>query len=282
MLATQYFAELTRNAAKLIRATDAEMVAQGIAEKAASLVYGDAKKLLLEMLNASIEKVPEYNYPAFSGPLRRCFRKHGIITFSRRGVFVNAMALVGDWDDLQTGISYARTELHLGKLDPERAAAFWHHRIYAPARENIIPRGKGHFSRPKRTEKSKVFDYIKYAISRYKRTIEARKTGWKGLAPYWLWLENGNKQGTGIPYPKNGPTRFVYNSTVAINEMYQATIIRVIEKYTGQLSDEVVEFLYDPSIAQPGEGLGGLQVGADIKSLFVTPTGFLGYRTIRG
>jgi hypothetical protein len=291
-----YFKELTRNIAKLIRGLDEEALAQGVAEKAAALIHGEAKALLMTNLNDAISKVPEYNYPAFTGPLHRCFNSADIITYSRNGVNINAEAIAGNWSELWAGVVAAKETLSVGKkLSPEEASAFWRHRIYGPAREGRIPKGEEEFASNRKTRKTrkprkneriaKQYDYLGYGEEKYRKTIEARKSGWT-KAPYWLWLENGNMETPlgegGTPYPLNSPTRFVYLSKIAIQYMYQDAISNVAEKFTEGFTENLKKFFENPSAFQPGELLTTLEVSEDIKRIvFVTPTGRLGYRTVR-
>lgn len=289
-----YFKVLTRNIAKLIRGLEEESIAQLVAEKAAEAIYGEAKALLLVNLDAAIAKTPEYDYPAFTGSLHRCFRSADIITFSRKGVFINAQAIAGNWSELWAGVTAAKESLKIGKkLSPEEASAFWRYRIYGPAREGRLPKGQEEFAsdrkkravRKSRKKIPKRYDYIKYGETKYRKTIAARKSAWE-KAPYWLWLENGNMETPlgegGLPYPPCKPTRFVYNSRLAIEKMYQQAIINEAEKFVNGLTKKLYKFFENPEAFEPGTILGELQVGNNIKRLFVTPTGLLGYRTTRG
>jgi hypothetical protein len=286
-LSAEYFRQLTRSAAKLSRATMGEgFLAQQIAEKAAENIERHAREILLGELDKAITKVGEFDYPAFSIPLRRCFNKIGIITFSRRGININAFELVGTWEELEAGISAARAYLGVGKkLGPEDAALFWKWRIYKPAREGVEP--KRYFLRETRSERKRMrkkdrFDYRAYAERAYERTIKARQSAYGGKAPYWLWLDRGNAQPfEWLPYPRNSPTNFTYKAKILINELYRDEIIRIATRYTTAINDELYKFFQDPSVYKPGEAIGTIKTRRATRRFFVTEGGILGYRTQR-
>lgn len=288
-----YFKSLTRNIAKLIRGLEEESIADLVAQKAAGTIYNDAKELLLSNLDTAIGQVEEYNYPAFSGPLRKCFSNEKILTFTRNGIEINAQSLVGTWEELEAGIQAGRNAIKSNKkLTPEQAAAFWRYRIYGPARLNRIPEGTEQFAAPKKRRESKrsnkkpskQYDYLGYGQEKYTATIAARKSAWT-RAPYWLWLENGNRTSpileSASPFPLNKPTRFVYNSKIAIQYMYRDAIINEAEKFTEGFESKLRRFFENPDAFEPGTFLAPLRVGTIDKELYVTPTGLLGFRTVR-
>jgi hypothetical protein len=285
--------ELSRNAGKLARAAGKEgMTADDIATAAAAAIHGNAKMKLLELLDEAISATEEFNIGEFTGPLHKCFNAKDIITYTRNGALINAKEFAGSYEDLRAGIDAARAELGIGKtLSIIDASRFWKWRIYKPAREGEIPKTfsvykyKTKLSREKTKERkeNQTEKLLAYAKEKYKLTITARKRGWQ-LAPYWLLIDNGNKINNmtgGHPYPEVKPQRFTYKAKQAINILYRDAMVAEIEKYAKDLSEEVLEFLYNPKSARPGTALGKVKArGNRVRDLFVTRAGLLGYRTV--
>lgn len=288
---------IAQNAAKLVsRLTEYEyQEVKGIlAGRAAELVLDDAMLALIDELTRAIESgSKEFNYPGLREGLITAFSKPYILQFEPEKVRILAREVAGDDGDLALGIAAARAELSVGHLSADKAAEFWEHRIYRPAREGL--------KRPRRFKKNlkyykskkirtgqrgrpktrKPFDYQAYGIEKYKKTVEARLNAWSNKAPYWIWLNYGNHGGEGgSPYPKTGPTHFVEKAEQRILVLYKEAFAQVAQELAEAITAEVQDFLINPESYQPGQHLAVIETAAGKFNIGVTRGGRVGVRSI--
>lgn len=287
----------SQNAAKLVsRLTQYEYnIAKGVlAGNAADLVLDEALQILLEELLKAIEiGSKEFNYPGLKDGLIKAFSNPAIIHFEPDRVKILANEIAGDSGDLAMGIAAARAELGLGYLSADKAAEFWEHRIYRPAREGLKRprRFKKNLSyykdrvvrtgKPGRPKSRKPFDYQLYGLEKYKRTMEARLNAWANKAPYWIWLNYGNHAGEGgKPYPQSGPTHFVEKAEQRILVIFEAAMVEVSQQLAEAITAEIQDFLLNPENYQPGQHLATIETSAGKFDIGVTRTGRVGVRSI--
>lgn len=287
----------SQNAAKLVSRLNLYEyeVAKGIlAGRAADLILDEALKILIEELIKAIESGSrEFDYPGLREGLITAFSHPAILLFEPDRVKVLANEVAGDSGDLGLGIAAARSELGLGYLSPDKAAEFWEHRIYRPAREGLKrpQRFKKNLSYYKsktvrnkesgKSEKRKPFDYQAYGLEKYKRTVEARLKAWSNKAPYWIWLNYGNHGGEGgAPYPETGPTHFVEKAEQRIMAIFETAMIEITQELADAITAEVQDFLTNPDNYQPGQHLATVETSAGKFNIGVTRGGRVGVRSI--
>ena len=281
---------LSKNSAKLARKLGEF---EGNADMLRGIVAGrisqEASGILIEELRKAIVTSKEYDDPIFAGQLLMVFSNPALIRINKSGanIMPQAMMLAGTWGELQHGVESAKAVLGLGRLGREKALAFWKHRIYRPARENLkIPqkfkKSKGFYKGAKRGER-KTFDYQRYGMEKYQMTLEARKSYWGDKAPYWLWLNFGNEgagASGGKAYPPVKPTNFIAHAERRINSLLQQRMIEITQEFTDAISREVEKFLRNPQAYQPGTELDRFRLGGAEFMIGVTPTRQVGIRRI--
>ena len=275
-LGEDYFRFLSNSSAKLARRLgEFEGSADDFAAIAAGKIINQAREILITNLEAAIASTEEFQDERLSANLLRVFSNPGMIRFTKNDVFIDAKRIAGDSGDFKQGLDAAKISLGIGHfLTGKDALDFWRERIYKPAKKENIGRMTRRF-------RKKNFDYKEYAIIRYERTITARLIAWEDLAPYWIILEFGTHAAFGgVAYPRSGPRRFVARSRIMIKELYQQALFQVIEEFIGILNEEVLLFLSNPTIYQPGEILGTFIKDSEKYKFLVTPRGFLGIRKI--
>jgi len=249
---------------------------------AAERLDGQDQTILLSELSSAIGRSEEYNDPLLRERLINVFSRPEIIQYRQDGVDIrnSAMAIAGNWGDVQQGIDAARAALGLGMLTREQATLFWKERIYRPAREGLMrpqffKKNVGYYVGAKKGERI-PFDYVSYGIMKYRATIEARLSAWGDKAPFWLWLNYGNVGGG--QYPTVAPTNFVENAENQINALLQAEMIKLADEFSQAVSSEVQNFLNNPQSYQPGTELSRFNVMGRQFSMGVTPGGELSVR----
>lgn len=253
---------LTRNAAKLSRKLGEF---SGNVSVLRTIVYtsviDEIMIILRNELDAAIIRSREYDISPFRERLESAFSNPALVKIERDKVNIEdqALRLVGNWAELGAGIDAARDSLGLGFLTPQDAALFWKERIYRPAREGLkIPRwfkkNLGFYKTAKKGERI-PFDYRRYALEKYSKTIAARQAFWGAKAPYWLWLEYGNGGEASGAYPPVEGTHFVRTAEIQAKILIRESITEIISDFTDAISNEVEAFLKNPQNYQPGQEL---------------------------
>ena len=206
-----------------------------------------AQQILLEELAGAISRSSEYDIPEYAEQLLSVFSNPEIIglvnpTLEQVSLRPAIDTVAGSRDDLWRGILLAKADLGIGnKLTPQQASDFWRDRIYRPAREGT---GGGATYAKKSMEMT-----TNYGTVGYFNTLTARMAEWGGMAPYWIFLNEGNHGGGGgVPYPMAGPTRFVERAENRITLLLKQTIFEMTNAVTDSIEQTVVAFSQDPTM----------------------------------
>lgn len=206
-----------------------------------------AQQILLEELAGAISRSSEYGIPEYAEQLLSVFSNPEIIglvnpTLEQVSLRPAIDTVAGSRDDLWRGILLAKADLGIGnKLTPQQASDFWRDRIYRPAREGT---GGGATYAKKSMEMT-----TNYGTVGYFNTLTARMAEWGGMAPYWIFLNEGNHGGGGgVPYPMAGPTRFVERAENRITLLLKQTIFEMTNAVTDSIEQTVVAFSQDPTM----------------------------------
>lgn len=149
-------------------------------------------------------------------------------------VSIDMDSVAGTLEDYGQAVDKARQELGVGpkhgrgytSVDSEGktgvknpvfvASKFWAEKYYKPEREGI------NFTHPNPKRKINIEDYK----AKYRKTIALRVKNFKGYAPYWKLIDQGNvltkvsSDMGGIPYPIIRPTRFIQRTIDVIKREY--------------------------------------------------------------
>jgi hypothetical protein len=250
-LANDLYLELQRaadNAAQLVAVLQQSAVEiDFIYLQAWEAIKPAAQQILLEELAGAISRSSEYGIPEYAEQLLSVFSNPEIIglvnpTLEQVSLRPAIDTVAGSRDDLWRGILLAKADLGIGnKLTPQQASDFWRDRIYRPAREGT---GGGATYAKKSMEMT-----TNYGTVGYFNTLTARMAEWGGMAPYWIFLNEGNHGGGGgVPYPMAGPTRFVERAENRITLLLKQTIFEMTNAVTDSIEQTVVAFSQDPTM----------------------------------
>lgn len=221
-----------------------------IAVQAWEATKNPAQQILLEELVSAINKSREYSIPEYAEQLIAVFSNPMIMelvnpTLDMISLRPSIDTVAGSVDDLWRGILLAKGTLGIGsKLSPQQASDFWRDRIYKPAREGT---GGG----PSFAKKSLEWT-TNYGMIGYFNTLAARMAEWGNLAPYWIFLNEGNHGGGGgIPYPMSGPTRFVEKAERRIGLLFKKNIFEMTNSVVDSVAEKVGEFVANPTAQNP-------------------------------
>lgn len=210
-----------------------------LASSTIALAFGRIQDRALEIIRSNLDQAikdtKEYNISELSAPLFGLFADKDVLAVTEDGeIYHLAEEVVGDYNDFLDGIELARATLGVGGGGAS-AAAFWRKKIYEPYRMNVETSAKGY----------------EFAANAYERTIEARKAGWSGKAPYWLILEYGN-YGDSFAFPQFAGTYFLDKSIRAIQKLFNLELQHVNQEIENTLNTEMLSFLNNPDQYQPG------------------------------
>lgn len=217
-----------------------------IAVQAWEVTKTPAQQILLEELVLAINKSREYSIPEYAEQLISVFSNPMILelvdpTLDMISLRPAIDTVAGSRDDLWRGILLAKATLGVGdKLTPQQASDFWRDRIYKPAREGT---GGG----PSFSKKSMEWT-TNYGTIGYFNTLTARMAEWGNMAPYWIFLNEGNHGGGGgVPYPMSGPSRFVEKAERRIGLLFKKNIFEMTNSVVDSVGEKVQEFVSNPA-----------------------------------
>lgn len=200
-----------------------------------------AQQILMEELVSAINRSREYSIPEYAEQLISVFSNPMILelvnpTLDRVSLRPAVDTIAGSRDDLWRGILLAKADLGIGgKLSPQQASDFWRDRIYKPAREGT---GGG------ATYAKKSIEWTtNYGTVGYFNTLTARMAEWGNMAPYWIFLNEGNHGGGGgVPYPLGGPTNFIEKAERRIGMLLKKNIFDMTNAVVGGIEQTVQVF----------------------------------------
>lgn len=215
--------------------------------------------LIINNLRHAIEGT-EFDEPVLKGHLISVFQSNEIVNVDIDGnIYFTAEDVAGDDKDYYDGIQVARQTLGIGQGGTaEQRAKIWKQFIYQPAREGIHPEDWT----PEKVEQAKGY---------YERTIDARVAAWGGKAPYWYFLEHGNVANDLAYPPPQEPTRFLENSRIQGQQLFNEALRNVIIEEGNVLEQEGEKFLADPKSFKPGEILNTFYAEGKKYYIYVTP-----------
>jgi hypothetical protein len=156
-------------------------------------------------------------------------------------LYKGAEAIAGTLEDYDTGVLAAYAELDMGTgKSPAKRAQIW--------KDIIWPN-----------------DYL------YTKTMAARRRGWGDKAPWWNWLEYGNKGLEGA-FPQVGPTSFLFLAQTEANELFQTTLESVENEEYNIVEQAYARFLLDPDSYSVHDVLGEFYMESKRYNIYVTPT----------
>jgi hypothetical protein len=218
-------------------------------------------EILLDELNGAIRISKEYNIEPLRGHIVQIFSQEGMITAPNGVVQINTH-LAGSQADFDQGIQHAKEKFDFGnRMDAQSAAEFWKNFIYGPVRE-----GQTIQSRNEKTSVRKLSQMQHY----YYRTIEGRLEGWADLAPYWIWINDGNYHSKGA-YPRHAKTNFVQKSRERCQTLFDTALEEVIQEEENIISRSLENFLNNPDQYGPGDILDSFYSQGQEYYIYVTP-----------
>jgi len=241
-------------------------------------IDGDARRILAKNLHEARSVSTEYNTQKFARAFNKLIRHPNLISYTKTGVYLNAKAIGGDWDDYITMKLKAKMDLNYARiLSPGRAALFWRERIYKPFREGVKPqhflhepRRKYKRNRRKTLKRPVPYNYFEYSKRMYTKIMEGRRQATDyGLMPYWLQLEFGTLGY--YDYPQNDPTNFMRKSEAAINQLYLQRLAEKAEELITVVNDNMAKFLQNPDSVDPDTIFGKFS-GLDNKTYIIGVT----------
>lgn len=160
-------------------------------------------------------------------------------------LYKGAEDIAGTLEDYDAGVlsAYAELEMGTGK-SPARRAQIWKDRIWPD-------------------------DYL------YARTMAARRRGWGDKAPWWNWLEYGNKEMTGA-WPQSEATSFLFLAQDEANELFQITLDSVENEEYNIVEQAWTRFINDPESYEPYDVLGEFYSEGKKYKIYITATLRLG------
>lgn len=239
---------ISTNAAQLVAVIQKSSVeVDWVAVQAWEVTKAPAQQILLEELVSAINKSREYSIPEYAEQLISVFSNPMILELVNPTLDMISLrpaidTVAGSRDDLWRGILLAKGTLGVGgKLTPQQASDFWRDRIYKPAREGT---GGG------ATYAKKSMEWTtNYGTVGYFNTLTARMAEWGNMAPYWIFLNEGNHGGGGgIPYPMAGPTRFVEKAERRIGLLFKKNIFEMTNSVVDSVAEKVNEFVTNPTV----------------------------------
>lgn len=188
-------------------------------------------KRLVKNLEDVTEEHPEYDYPPLRQHLIDVFSNYDIITVHphslRVRIMQNVPSVAGTYEDLLAGWPH-RAETLLFDIPGiyvqksslrSRAYRVWKYGIYRPAREGGggfvfgYRTGKGFSLGPKEMPGR----YPRKVVADYDAVIAERLALWGDKAPYWWFLEFGNRNFKNA-YPKFDGTSFISTTEMEAEE----------------------------------------------------------------
>jgi hypothetical protein len=270
---------LTANARKLAESLRTDGLSDTmVISSALSKVHGKILELLLANLRNAISDTVEYDTPLLRGHLLSVFDNPDMIHATPEGdvdILSQAYVIAGDFSDFQEGIDAARAQLGVtGEQDIAQRAAFWENFIYGPARENRAA--------PKSVKKGQKAAVRAAGKGMYQETIDARVGEWDDMAPFWIWMEEGNT-GPWV-YPVIHATNFVEKTEDQGQILLDQAIIEKEEEMQSVLEQELRAFASNTGAirrSNAGRILSEVLVDGQPFEIYVTPTKRIGVRRAR-
>jgi len=242
------FDRITRNAEDWARYFETNRYSPEVEKDRVSTAFGKIKTSAYDIIkgeleyaieNASSVGESEFSRPALKEPLMRAFLSDEMLRVTEDGVVYLDTAIAGDEADLQDGINAAREVIKTfaksdKQMSPLQKSNFWRRIVY-PSYGN---------------EGGELTDTEGYGEmgDLWTATMQLRFMNWNGLAPYWLFLENGDSftGGAGIPYPPHRPTNFVYKIETKLNKMMNLALLEVDSLESEAVEETMEYFVADP------------------------------------
>lgn len=241
------FDRITKNAQDWANYFESNMYEPGVERDRVSTAFGKIKEAAYDIIKNEIEYAierassgeNEFQRDALREPLMRAFLSDEMVRVTADGTVYLDTTIAGDEADLQDGInaardiikSYAKSDR---QMSPLQKSNFWRRIVY--------PSYGSDGGELTDTEGYEEMGDL------WTATMQLRFMNWNGLAPYWLFLENGDQfmGGAGYPYPPHKPTNFVMKIETKLNKMMELALLEV-----GSLESEFVEstmneFAIDP------------------------------------
>jgi hypothetical protein len=264
-LSADYFDKLTANAQAWAQYFEQEAQRNLTPEvrhsQALFFVFDEIMATLLDELRRAIETTEEYSYQPLRDNILEVFSNRSIVKTSLAddSIYFNAEGVAGDTGDLWDSIEYARQLIGVStNTSKEQKAAFWRNFIYAPARL-----GEGNEG------------MIEEGSAMYQQVIELRLAGWRGLAPYWYWLEHGN-EGSGLEFPSTGATNFLYKAQQKATALFKSALNRVDLETSNIIQEAAENYLQNPDTYTQFDVLGDFSFQGRQYLIYVTKTRLVG------
>lgn len=221
---------------------------------ALSRIYQNLKDILISELDKAIDAAPEYSYEPMNDRLHTAFSKDGIIAVTESGiVYIKAEEYAGSRQDFWDGIRAARLLVSKGRgTNRAKRAAYWQ-MIYGA--------------------------YMAGDSGVYDKTISARLSAWKDLAPYWLYLNHGNSNSK-YAFPVNRPTRFVEKAEKKCTKLLASEVIRVLDEERRLIADNLNQFYVNTDKFDPSTRLRTFYDSGRRYRIYVTKTKRIGVSQI--
>lgn len=219
-------------------------------DEALRLTSSSARRVLVSEGIDAILSVEEFNQPEFMSNFVKALELANITispsNLDRCDVEIDLDSVAGNLDDYADAVIAARggrgvgtqfNQSYNGVGNPAKMAShFWAEKYYSPERRGTT------FSHP--NPKRKI-DINKYK-EKFKETIALRIKNFKGLAPYWRLIDEGNlgislkSDVGGTPFPVIKPTRFIHKTEQGIKDIY-AYNIHEVRREAQNLSQTISE-----------------------------------------
>jgi len=240
--------------------------------RAFGIVKGRSYGIIKSGIEHAIDMAPigdenEFARETIKGPLLDAFLSDEMLRVTEDGyVYLNAEGIAGDDADLWDGISSARAVLKRSdkELSPVQKANFWRHVVY-PSYSGASGTGD--------TGSSEDEEDL------WTLTMGTRFSFWKGLAPYWIFLENGNVnfgRGEGIPFPRNRATNFKMRIERELNRIMDLALLEVDSLESNVIDETMNNFIQDPENRQPYDILEEFYSDSRKYYVYITPTRKIG------
>lgn len=229
--------------------------------KALEMIIYEALDILRYELVKAIEKTGEYDYLPLKERLLEVFDNINMVRSSLRddSIYFDLEGIAGDTGDLQDGINFAREMIGVsGKRTKQQKAYFWRHFIYEPG---VLGLGDE--------------DAIEKGGLMYADTVAWRLQGWKGLAPYWYWLEHGNED-SDLAFPKFGGTNFRMIAEERATALFRSALAQVDLEARNIIYEAAENYLQNPEAYKEFDILGQFYASGQGYLVYVTATRKIG------
>jgi hypothetical protein len=161
-------------------------------------------------------------------------------------LFVGAEENAGDWEDFWSGYEAALAEIapNAFRASPEKRAQIWQDIIWPD-------------------------DY------KYSKTLAIRRNAWGDKAPWWNWLEVGNK-GLDGAFPQNPATSFLFLAQDEARILFNETLESVENEEFNVVEQAWTRFMNDPEGYKPFDILDEFYAEGKRYMVYITATRRLG------